>query len=114
MRKICLFVICLLSCAFVVLISRNFPMAVHAAQDRGGVRTPTTESGQPGTWAQPAAGKRTVDVRQLKSEARELTAMSQLLPDQMEQIGNGKLPKDLIENLKKIEKLAKRIRSEVE
>jgi hypothetical protein len=40
--------------------------------------------------------------------------MSQLLPDQMEQIGNGKLPKDLIENLKKIEKLAKRIRSEVE
>jgi len=32
----------------------------------------------------------------------------------MEQIGNGKLPKDLIENLKKIEKLAKRIRSEVE
>ena len=113
MRKIRLFLICLLFCTFAVLISRNFPTAVHAAQDRGGVRTPTTESGQPGTWVQPA-GKRTVDVRQLKSEARELTAMSQLLPDQMEQIGNGKLPKGLIENLKKIEKLAKRIRSEVE
>ena len=114
MRKICLFVICLAFCAFAVLISRNFPTAVHAAQNRGGVRNPTAESGQPGTWVQPAAGKRTVDVTKLKSEARELTAMSQLLPDQMEQIGNGKLPKDLTENLKKIEKLAKRIRSEVE
>jgi hypothetical protein len=91
------------------------PSTVHGAQG-GGIptRNPDTEAGQPGTWAQPAKGKRTVNVTQLKSEARELTSMSQLLPDQMEQIGNGKLPKDLIENLKKIEKLAKHIRSEVE
>jgi hypothetical protein len=36
------------------------------------------------------------------------------LPTQMEQIGNGKLPKDLIDYLKKIEKLSKYIRSELE
>jgi hypothetical protein len=76
------------------------------------VRTPETENGQPGQW--PQTGKRRmVDVTQLKSEAKELTNLSNELPAQMEQIGNGRLPKELIENLKKIEKLAKHIRGEV-
>jgi hypothetical protein len=79
-----------------------------------GVRTPETVTGQPGTWAQSGKNKKTVDVTELKSQARELTTMSQALPAQMEQIRNGKYPKELIDNLKNIEKLAKRIRSEIE
>ena len=47
-----------------------------------------------------------VDVIQLKNEAKELTNLSNALPAQMEQIGNGRLPKELIDTLKKIEKLA--------
>ena len=43
-----------------------------------------------------------------------MVALSEALPAQIEQIGNGKLPKELIENLKKIEKLSKHIRSEIE
>jgi hypothetical protein len=83
--------------------------AASAGQAR---RQPDTENGQPGQW--PQAGKRRmVDVVQLKSEAKELTNLSNELPAQMEQIGNGRLPKELIENLKKIEKLAKHIRGEV-
>jgi hypothetical protein len=82
------------------------------AASTGQVRTPETENGQPGQW--PQTGKRRmVDVTQLKNEAKELTNLSNELPAQMEQIGNGRLPKELIENLKKIEKLAKHIRGEV-
>jgi hypothetical protein len=79
-----------------------------------GVRTPTNEPGQPGTWAQLATKKKTVDVTELKTQAGELITMSQALPGQMEQIGNGKYPKELIDNLKKIEKLSKHIRGEIE
>jgi hypothetical protein len=78
----------------------------------GQARVPDTENGQPGQW--PQTGKRRmVDVIQLKSEAKELTNLSNELPAQMEQLGNGRLPKELIENLKMIEKLAKHIRGEV-
>jgi hypothetical protein len=76
------------------------------------VRTPETVPGQPGQWPQEGT-KHRVDVTQLKMEARELTTLTQALPAQMEQIGNGQLPKELIDNLKKIEKLAKHIRGEI-
>ena len=77
------------------------------------IRSPDTEAGQPGAW--PTQGsKRMVDVTALKAEANQLMAMSQTLPAQIDQIGNGKLPKDLIENLKRIEKLSKHIRGEIE
>jgi hypothetical protein len=77
-----------------------------------GVRYPETVTGQPGSWPQQAT-KRTVDVTELKNEAKELSKLAGDLPQQMDQIGGGKLPKDLIETLKKIEKLAKHIRGEV-
>jgi hypothetical protein len=77
------------------------------------IRTPPTEAGQPGNWPQLATKKR-VDVTELKTEARELITMSQALPAQMEQIGNGKYPKELVDNLKRIEKLCKHIRGEIE
>ena len=76
------------------------------------VRTPETEPRPPGLWPQ-SGGRRMVDVIQLKNEAKELTNLSNALPAQMEQIGNGRLPKELIDNLKKIEKLAKHIRGEI-
>jgi len=77
------------------------------------VRSPDTVTGQPGAWPQQATRKM-VDVNELKTRANELVTMSQALPAQLDQIGNGKYPKDLIENLKKIEKLSKHIRSEIE
>ena len=76
------------------------------------VRTPETVPGQPGQWPQ-SGGRRMVDVIQLKNEAKELANLSNALPAQMDQIGNGRLPKELIDTLKKIEKLAKHIRGEI-
>ena len=75
-------------------------------------RVPDTVPGQPGQWP-PSGGRRVVDVIQLKNEAKELTNLSNALPAQMDQIGNGRLPKELIDTLKKIEKLAKHIRGEI-
>ena len=49
----------------------------------------------------------------LKQEADELAKLSAAIPSQMEQIGHGQLPKDLAEQLKRIEKLAKHLRSEI-
>ncbi len=57
--------------------------------------------------------RRQLDAAQLKREADELAKLASAVPVEIEQVTKGELPKDLSENLKKIEKLAKRLRSEV-
>jgi hypothetical protein len=52
------------------------------------------------------------DPAQLKSDARELQKLADAVPAQIDQVTKGQLSKELIENLKKIEKLSKRLRSE--
>ena len=54
-----------------------------------------------------------IDLAQVKSEADELRKLADGLPDQVRQVGNGQLPRDLAENLKRIEKLAKHLRGEL-
>jgi hypothetical protein len=54
-----------------------------------------------------------VNIQQVKQEAEELRTLANALPAQIDQVTNNQLPKDLSDNLKKIEKLAKHLRSEV-
>lgn len=54
-----------------------------------------------------------VDPGLLRQEAEELAKLSASVPSQMDQVGQGKLPKDLSDQLKRIEKLAKHLRSEI-
>lgn len=56
---------------------------------------------------------RKVDVEQIKREAEELRKLADGVPAQIQQVTNNQLPKDLSDNLKRIEKLAKHLRSEV-
>jgi len=56
---------------------------------------------------------KTVNVQQVKQEADELRTLANALPAQIDQVVNNQLPKDLSDNLKKIERLAKHLRSEV-
>ena len=94
---------------------QTVPTAAEAGLNSGAAqarRSPETEPIPPGLWPQ-SGGRRMVDVIQLKNEAKELTNLSNALPAQMDQIGNGRLPKELIDTLKKIEKLAKHIRGEI-
>jgi hypothetical protein len=58
-------------------------------------------------------GPRQINIEQVNSEAQELRALAAQLPQQIDQTTKGQLPKDLVENLKRIEKLAKHLRSEI-
>jgi hypothetical protein len=53
------------------------------------------------------------ELAQLRQEAAELARLSQAVPQQIDRVAQGQLPKDLNGNLKQIEKLAKRLRSEL-
>jgi hypothetical protein len=55
-----------------------------------------------------------LDPAQLQREARELLELSQSLQLDIESVNQGLHPKDTIEKLKRIQKLAKHLRGEIE
>jgi hypothetical protein len=57
--------------------------------------------------------RKPAQLAQLRQQAAELARLSQAVPEQIDQVVQGQLPKDLNGNLKQIEKLAKRLRSEL-
>jgi hypothetical protein len=50
---------------------------------------------------------------QLERDAKELASLAQLIPSQVQQVENGRLPKDLDGQLKRIEQLSKQLRREI-
>jgi TolA-binding protein len=56
---------------------------------------------------------RQINVEQVRQEAEELRRLADRVPAQIQQVTNNQLPKDLRDNLKRIEKLAKHLHSEV-
>ena len=58
-------------------------------------------------------GRPTADAAQLKREADELAKLAQAVPPQVEKLANGELPRDLIDGLKRIEKLSKKLRRQI-
>lgn len=56
---------------------------------------------------------RHVDVLQLQKEADILARTAQTIPADVANVRQGRLPKDVIEKLKQIEKLSKHLRSEL-
>jgi hypothetical protein len=63
-----------------------------------------------GPLAQP---KIKLDPDQLQREARELLDLSQALQADIESVNHGMLPKDTVERLKRIQKVAKHLRGEI-
>jgi hypothetical protein len=57
--------------------------------------------------------KKAVLPSQLQDEAAELAELSAGIPERIERVNQGQLPKELSKQLKRIEKLAKHLRSEV-
>ena len=62
---------------------------------------------------QPLPKPRPPDAATLKRDADELARLAQAIPPKVEDVTYGKLPKDLNEELKQIEKLSKRLRREM-
>ena len=61
----------------------------------------------------PVARRAYLDVAKLTQQADELARIAQTIPPDVASIQQGKLPKDVIEKLKRIEKLCKRLRSQI-
>jgi hypothetical protein len=53
------------------------------------------------------------DAAKAKQQASELAALAQEIPPQVDQLSKDVLPTDLIQQLKRIEKLAKHLRKEI-
>jgi hypothetical protein len=54
-----------------------------------------------------------LDPVKLRQEADELSTLAQSVPAAIAQVSQGKLPKDMAEKLKRIEKLSKHLRGEL-
>jgi len=54
-----------------------------------------------------------IDLDQVKRESGELRKLADSLPDQIQQVASGRIPKDLPDNLKRVEKLARHLRAEI-
>jgi hypothetical protein len=57
--------------------------------------------------------RRTIDLGKLKHDADELATLAQSIPPDVDQTAKGVLPKDLGLKLKRIERLAKQLRSQL-
>jgi hypothetical protein len=57
--------------------------------------------------------RRTVDPVKLRAEANELADLARSVPSDVDQVSQGKLPKDFADKLKRIEKLSKHLRGEL-
>ena len=55
-----------------------------------------------------------IDSAQLRRDADELARLASTLPADIARTANGALPKDLKDKLKRIEKLSKRLRTELQ
>lgn len=109
MRKFAFPSVLLLIC---VILSTSRDYAQGGRPIPPGVREADKQSNAPveppAKPKQPAA-----EPAKLLQEAQELAKLSAAVPLQMDQINQGKIPKDLSEQLKRIEKLAKHLRSEI-
>jgi hypothetical protein len=90
-------------------------MAVSQSPSRGFPQPPPSmdpENHAP-TQQNPAAPARHADLTQVQREAEDLARMAQTIPSDVTKVREGMLPKDAIEKLKQIEKLSKRLRTEL-
>jgi hypothetical protein len=103
----------LLSCLCVFLIVPGIlnPQAGGHAKPPGIVAADTASNQPLEPPTKPVA--RQINLEQLNAETQELRRLADGLPPQIDQVTKGELPKDLAENLKRIEKLAKHLRSEI-
>jgi hypothetical protein len=74
---------------------------------------PRNPSLEPSASADNPSKLPTGDRTQLRHDAKELADLSASLMADIDQVNRGLLPKDVVEKLKRIEKLSKRLRTEL-
>ncbi len=100
----------------ILLFALLFPSSVSWAQHNGltGQRQADKAAAQFDKDVPPPIYQQSpVDFAKLKSDADELIVLSQSIHSGIDNVQKGMLPKDLIEKLKQVEKLSKRLRSQI-
>ena len=97
----------------VLCITLLFTISVVAQQPKMSPPPPPLDPGR----ATPPPGQTTVrlnlDFERMQREADDLARTAQTIPADIISVRKGMLPKDVIEKLKQIEKLSKRLRGEL-
>jgi hypothetical protein len=78
-----------------------------------GIRDADKQTNKTSMEAPLPSAPRQMNVKQLQTEAAELAHLSAGVPERIEYVSKGQMPKDLNDQLKRIEKLAKHMRIEL-
>jgi hypothetical protein len=100
---------------FALLLSASLAWAQGAARNgnTGQRQADRAEDQFEKTVPPPTRQQSSVDFARVKSDADELVILSQSIHSGIDDVGKGMLPKDLIDKLKQMEKLSKRLRNEL-
>jgi hypothetical protein len=100
---------------FALLLSASLAWAQGAARNgnSGQRQADRAEDQFEKTVPPPTRQQSSVDFAKVKSDADELVILSQSIHSGIDDVGKGTLPKDLIDKLKQMEKLSKRLRNEL-
>jgi hypothetical protein len=100
---------------FALLLSASLAWAQGAARNgnTGQRQADRAEDQFEKTVPPPTRQQSSVDFAKVKSDADELVILSQSIHSGIDDVGKGMLPKDLIDKLKQMEKLSKRLRNEL-
>jgi hypothetical protein len=100
--------------SFTILCSVMFAFAQGARPIPPGIRQADHTIEQSEKNLPPPLYQRSpTDLAKLRHDADELASLAQSIPPSVEQTTKGALPKDLADRLKRIEKLAKQLRSQI-
>ncbi len=61
----------------------------------------------------PTAQRTHIDFTKLRQDADDLARIAQTIPEDVASVQKGMLPKDMVEKLKQIEKLSRRLRGQI-
>jgi hypothetical protein len=101
------------SLLFVILLSTSAAFAQGPIPPDGQLQADRAEREFEKSIPPPTHQRTSLDFAKVKSDADELVLLSQSIHSGVDYVGKGMLPKDLIDKLKQMEKLSKRLRNEL-
>jgi hypothetical protein len=98
---------------FALLLSASAAFAQGPIPPDGQLQAAQAERESEKSVPPPIQERRSVDFAKVKGDADELLILSQSIHSGIDNVGKGMLQKDLIDKLKQMEKLSKRLRGEL-
>jgi hypothetical protein len=100
---------------FPIILAVLLTALLCGGQNRDGpILTPAPNTTEIRRDPTPIAPIRRIDPARVRNRADELAKLASGIPSDIDQVGKGLLPKDLNDKLKRIEKLSKQLRQELE